>query len=326
MNLLHQPLRFAPQFNYRVWGGNRLKHLLNKPINENNIGESWELSAVPGAVSVVCEGPLAGKTLHDLIALYQAELLGEHIWRHFGANFPLLIKFIDAQKPLSLQVHPDDDWAKTHHNSFGKNEMWYILDAEPNAQLTLGFNQQMTPQAFDEHLQQGTLETVLNTQKTDAGQAYFIPSGRVHAIGGGIVLAEIQQTSDVTYRMYDYNRKDRVTGKQRALHLEKAKAVADWSPTEQFDTPYDTHPNHVNPLIHTPYFCSNYLAINGVMTRDYSAKDTFVVLIGIAGDLQIQYATNSTILRKGETLLLPAAMTSVSFVGENATLLEVMMP
>ena len=326
MNPLHQPLRFAPQFNYRVWGGNRLKHLLNKPISDNNIGESWELSAVPGAASVVCEGPLEGKTLQELIAFYQTELLGEHIWRDFGSNFPLLIKFIDAQNPLSLQVHPNDAWAKEHHNSFGKNEMWYILDAEPNAHLTLGFNRQMTPQAFEEHLQNGTLETVLHTQKAEAGQAYFIPSGRVHAIGGGIVLAEIQQTSDITYRMYDYNRKDPVSGKQRPLHMEEAKAVADWTPTEQFDILYGKHSNHVNPLIHTSYFCTNYLTINGGMARDYSDKDTFVILIGIAGELEIQYATNTITLRKGETLLLPAAMASVSFVGENATLLEVMMP
>jgi mannose-6-phosphate isomerase len=212
MNLY--PLKFTPISKYRLWGGNKLNTFLNKGFTGDNNGESWEISDVKGDETKVANGEFSGKTLKELSKQFKGKLLGNNVYETFGTEFPLLIKFIDAKTPLSIQVHPHDHIAKERHNSFGKNEMWYIMDADDNAEIIVGFNKQLDKKTYSEYLENNNVLEVLNSVKTKAGDAFNIPTGRVHAIGAGVLLAEIQQTSDITYRIYDYDRVDKTTGEK----------------------------------------------------------------------------------------------------------------
>ncbi|MBL4938901.1 MAG: class I mannose-6-phosphate isomerase, partial [Lutibacter sp.] len=200
------PLKFSPLFFYRIWGGDQLKTVLNKNYDEESIGESWEISDVDTNETVVSEGDLKGNTLKDLIKQFKGEFVGKRVYETLGNNFPLLIKFIDAKSPLSIQVHPNDSLAKERHNSFGKNEMWYVMQADNNAELVVGFNQDVAKERYTSHLNNSTLSKILNIEKVSKGDTFYIPTGRIHAIGAGVLLAEIQQTSNITYRIYDYDR------------------------------------------------------------------------------------------------------------------------
>ncbi len=222
------PLKFNPIPKTKLWGGNKLIHKLNKPFQEENIGESWEISDVKNNETTVSNGSLSGKTLKELIDYYKGELVGQGVYKQFGNKFPLLIKFIDAKTPLSIQVHPHDNIAKELHDSFGKNEMWYIIDADNNADIIVGFNRQLDKTSYSKYLENNNVLKVLNSVKTKTGDAFNIPTGRVHAIGAGVLLAEIQQTSDVTYRIYDYGRVDKTTGETRELHNDLALDVLDF--------------------------------------------------------------------------------------------------
>ena len=223
------PLKFTPIAKETIWGGNKLQQELNKDFSsERKIGESWEISGVTNDISVVANGELKGKNLSELIQEYAEQLLGKKNVQKFGSEFPLLIKFIDANDVLSIQVHPDDELAKERHNSFGKTEMWYVLGAEKESNLIVGFNQEVDQNLYQKKLKEGKLEEILNLEKVEKGSTYFIPAGRVHAIGKGILVAEIQQTSDVTYRIYDYNRKDD-QGNTRELHTEWALDAIDYT-------------------------------------------------------------------------------------------------
>ena len=234
------PLKFHPILKKKIWGGERLAYKSEK--HEESIGESWEISAVEDNISVVSNGILADNDLQELIEVYMGDLVGDHIYEKFGIEFPLLIKYIDANDDLSIQVHPDDKTAKERHNAYGKTEMWYIVDAEKDASLVLGFNHEIDKATYLQALHHNKLMDLLNVQKVKKGESFFIPAGLVHAIGKGCLIAEIQQTSDITYRIYDYNRKD-ANGNTRELHTDLATDVIDYSYQPQHRVNYTPRDN-----------------------------------------------------------------------------------
>ncbi|MEJ6674230.1 MAG: mannose-6-phosphate isomerase [Polaribacter sp.] len=319
------PLKFTPVFKYRLWGGEKLKSVLNKKYTETNIGESWEISAVEEGETVVAAGSLQGKTLQDLIKEYKGAFLGKAVYEQFGNDFPLLIKFIDAKTPLSIQVHPGNEIAKERHNSFGKNEMWYVMEADAAAELIVGFDKKLAKEAYQKSVADGSILNLMHHENVAEGDTFYIPTGRVHAIGAGVLLAEIQQTSDITYRMFDYNRVDAKTGKLRDLHNDLAIDVIDFECHESYKTSYATKKNVSNALVHSPYFTSNLLIIEGSLKKDYSSLDSFVIYICVAGAIELSCNNEIFSFKRGETMLLPAAQEHVELkaISEGSKLLEV---
>jgi mannose-6-phosphate isomerase len=318
------PLEFQPVYKYRMWGGNKLKTVLNKVYDEENVGESWEISDVEDDETVVKNGLLKGLTLRELSDKFGADLLGEKVYKTFGTEFPLLIKFIDAKTPLSVQVHPHDHIAKERHDSFGKNEMWYIMDADNNADIIVGFKEELDKNSYTKYLEDKRLIEVLNTVKTSAGDTFYIPTGRVHAIGAGVLLAEIQQTSDITYRIYDYDRVDKATGKTRELHNELALDVIDFKLHDNYKTDYSKKSNESNLLVHSPYFKTNILPVKGTLEKNYTIIDSFIIYICTKGSVEVLSKDQTYKLHKGKTLLLPASLNQVSLTSVNGgELLEV---
>ncbi|MDB4108018.1 class I mannose-6-phosphate isomerase [Flavobacteriaceae bacterium] len=318
------PLKFKPISKYRIWGGNKLNSVLNKGFNGNNNGESWEISDVKGDETVVKNGRLKGKTLKELASEFKDEFLGKNVYKTFDTDFPLLIKFIDAKTPLSVQVHPHDPIAKERHNSFGKNEMWYVMNADDNAEIIVGFNKPLTIDTYSEYLESGNVLEVLNKVNTKSGDAFNIPTGRVHAIGAGVLLAEIQQTSDITYRIFDYNRLDKSTGKKRELHNDLALDVLDFEVHDSYIPTYNKKPNTSNKLIHTQYFKSNVLFITKTLNKDYSALDSFVIYICTKGNVEVAVADEKYSITQGETILIPACINKVTLIpNKDSELLEV---
>jgi mannose-6-phosphate isomerase len=319
------PLKFSPVFCYRIWGGEKLKTKLNKKYKEDSIGESWEISNVDQFETKVSEGALKGATLNDLIQQYKGDFVGESVYKQFGNAFPLLIKFIDAETPLSIQVHPDDALSKERHNSFGKNEMWVVMESDEDAELIVGFNQKITKEDYFNHIKNNTLTTVLNTEKVKKGDVYYIPAGRVHAIGAGVLLAEIQQTSNVTYRIYDYDRVDPQTGSLRELHTELALDAINFDLVDEYKTNYSLNVNETNPLVHSPFFKTNILKVEGHLSRDYSQLDSFVIYISLTGTAKIIVENETYTLQKGETILLPATINKIEIEAKNTEIIEVYM-
>ena len=316
------PLQFTPLFKYRIWGGEKLKSVLHKDYTEKSVGESWEISNVPGDETQVSQGALKGETLKSLAVTYGADFLGKSVYKQYGTDFPLLIKYIDAKTPLSIQVHPNDELAKERHDSFGKNEMWYIMEAEKDAKIIVGFNQEVSKSEYQNHLASSTITSVLNDICVEKGDTFHIPTGRVHAIGAGVLLAEIQQTSDVTYRIYDYDRVDAKTGKKRELHNDIALDAIDFEVHDRYDTLYKATDNISEELVHTDYFLTNILKLEKKLVKDYGNLDSFVIFMVVDGDCILQYDNVDYPINYGETLLLPASMDIVTLRG-NATLLEV---
>ncbi len=312
MNLY--PLKFQPIFKYRIWGGHKLRTVLKKDFEGDQIGESWEISDVHGDETLVLNGPLQGQTLKEIINTYKADIVGEKVYQSFGNSFPLLIKFIDANLPLSIQVHPDDEKAKSRHQSFGKNEMWYIMDADADAEIIVGFKEETQSNEYLKKLEEGNLLELLNVEKVRKEDVYYIPAGRVHAIGAGVLLAEIQQTSDITYRIFDYNRIDATTGKERALHNDLAIDVIDFNAYSSYKTTFNKNENESNKLVHSPFFTSNFLRFTANTLKDYSSVDSFVIYICVNGQLEIQVDNENYLLRKGETILFPAFITKVNII------------
>ncbi|NVJ89066.1 MAG: class I mannose-6-phosphate isomerase [Flavobacteriaceae bacterium] len=232
------PLKFQPIYKYRIWGGEKLKTQLNKKYDAQNIGESWEISDVKNDETKVINGTLRGYTLIELIEKFKVNFLGKTVYKKFGNQFPLLIKFIDAKTPLSIQVHPSDKIAKERHNSFGKNEMWYVMQADENAELIVGFDKKIPTEDYNNHLANNTILEIMHHEKVSEGDTFYIPTGRVHAIGAGVLLAEIQQTSNITYRIYDYDRVDVKTGEKRELHNDLAIDVIDFQIKDSYKTKY----------------------------------------------------------------------------------------
>ena len=304
------PLKFVPIFKDKLWGGQKIRTVLGKDFGDlRNCGETWELSGVEGNISVVRHGSLKGRSLKELIDQYQSRLLGEKIYNQFGNDFPLLIKFIDANDDLSIQVHPNDELARQRHNSFGKTEMWYILQADKGAQLISGFNRSLSKKEYLDHFNGGTLESILNREDVDAGDVFFLPAGRIHTIGQGLLLAEIQQTSDVTYRIYDFNRVD-ANGKKRELHTEQAIDALDYEHSSEYKTLYDKTSDEVN-LADTQYFTTQKLNLKNATHRDLSDRSSFTILIGVEGEGKLAYESGEESFGLGEVTLIPAELSQI---------------
>lgn len=317
------PLKFQPIYKHKLWGGEKLKTELGKNFTDQNIGESWEISDVKNDENKVLEGPLKGFTLKQLIKQYESDFLGQSVYNNFGNDFPLLIKFIDAKTPLSIQVHPSNAISQKRHNSFGKNEMWYVMQAEKESELIVGFKKEITSNEYETHLKDNTILEVMHHELVSKGDAFHIPTGLVHAIGSGVLLTEIQQTSDITYRIYDYDRIEESTGLKRELHTELAKDVIDFSVHKKYKTNYKTVKNESNTLVHSPYFKTNFLQVEGDLKKDYSSLDSFIIYICVDGSMTIAWENETFTLKKGETILLPATIQNISLSSRDCQLLEV---
>ena len=316
------PLKFQPIMKDRLWGGEKLKQLFNKPSSTTTTGESWELSGVNGDVSVVSQGVLAGRSLNELIQEFTNDLVGHSIIERFGMEFPILIKFIDAQKDLSIQLHPNDELAKERHNSFGKTEMWHIMDADPGSKLIVGFNRDVSKEEYAESLENNTLLELLNYEEVVSGDTFFINTGKIHAIGGGVLLAEIQQTSDITYRVYDFNRKDK-NGNLRELHTEQAMDAIDYDMKDDFKVDYPTERDTVNAMVDCPYFKTNFLHLTQGLVQKVDERDSFTIYLCVDGMAKISNNWGTTEIQKGETVLVAAASTTIEILTSGAKLLEV---
>jgi mannose-6-phosphate isomerase len=315
------PLKFSPILKDKIWGGQKLKNILNKNSDLPNIGESWEISDVEGYTSIVLNGTLKGQSLKDLLEDFGANLIGLQNYRLFKNKFPLLIKFIDAKEDLSIQLHPNDELASKRHNSFGKTEMWYVMQADEGANLIVGFNQDMNKERYLNHLKNKTLTEILNFDNVKKGDTYFIEVGRVHAIGAGVMLAEIQQTSDITYRVYDWDRVDD-EGNERALHNDLAIDAFDFNMPDNFRVKYSKTDNESNEMVSCSYFTTNYLNLNSSIKK-VNHKDSFFIYICVEGEASISANGVTEYLKAGETLLLPAAIKDYEINTKKATLLEV---
>lgn len=325
MNHLY-PLKFTPICKEKIWGGNKLKELLNKEYPElPNCGESWEISGVQDEVSVVANGFLKGNSLEELIEVYMGDLVGEKVYENFGTEFPLLVKFIDANDNLSIQVHPNDELALERHDAFGKTEMWYVVQADPGARLISGFNRKIDQEGYLKSFKNGQLEEILNYEEVKEGDVFFMPAGRVHAIGKGIVVAEIQQTSDVTYRIYDFNRLDD-HGNPRELHTDLAVDAIDYQYEKNYRTAYESVVDQSVKLVECEYFTTNIVELVTAVERDFTNLDTFVIYICLDGKCALSWEDQQLDIDKGDSLLVPAQLSSFIITtpnGSSAKLLEV---
>lgn len=314
-------LKFDPILKEKVWGGKKLKQLFNKNSPSDKTGESWEISDVEGSGSIISNGEFKGKSLKWLLEEYNSRLVGENVFNRFGTKFPLLVKFIDAAENLSVQLHPNDEIAQRRHNSFGKTEMWYIMQADKDAELILGFKEVLTKQEYLKLVENNKLVTALNSERVQVGDAFIIEPGLVHAIGAGVVLAEIQQTSDVTYRIYDWDRTSD-SGEKRELHTDLALEAIDLS-NKDFRINYELKSNQSSEIITTQYFKTNIIQLESIVKRDYSSLDSFVILMGVEGEAVVKNGDNREELRQGESILIPAEIGEITIEGINSKILEV---
>jgi len=311
------PLKFKTIYKDKIWGGQKIKTYLHKDFGDlPNCGETWEISGVKTDVSVVDGGALNGESLADLLEQYGAELVGKKVYAHFGNIFPLLVKFIDANEDLSIQVHPNDELAKKRHNSFGKTEMWYIIQANPGSTLIAGFNREMTEKLYLEKFNSGHLMDVLNREDAKAGNVFFLPAGRVHTIGAGLLLAEIQQTSDITYRIYDFDRVD-ANGHKRPLQTEEALAAIDYKHYPEYKTKYTPEKNETVKLVSCPYFTTSVLDATESTAKDYSNLDSFVIHVCVAGEYTIKHNGAVYPVKMGECILLPKTIDKIELETTN---------
>lgn len=319
MSFKAYPLQFVPIFKERIWGGEKLKTILDKPIESKNIGESWELSTVEGDVSTIANGLWNGKKLTEIIQEFPVEILGSRVYNRFGKIFPLLFKYLDAKADLSIQVHPNDELAEERHDSFGKTEMWYIMQADEQARVILGFKEKSNKEEYLKNLQEKTLLSKLEEIKVKEGDVYFLETGTIHAIGAGIVLAEIQQTSDITYRVYDWDRVD-ADGKSRELHVDYALDAMNYDVLQTQKT-YNKEKNKSNELVNCTYFTTNFLPVEGVLEVNKD-KEAFTVYMCVDGSFEIKYENIVYKYKKGDTVLIPAAMNVYELSG-TASVLEI---
>ncbi len=313
------PLFFHTIYKDRIWGGTKLKTYLDKNIPTEITGESWELSTVPGDVSIVKNGVFKGKNLNELIEQYPEEILGKKIYQQFGKQFPLLFKFIDAREDLSIQVHPNDEMAQKLHNSYGKTEMWYVLQADENARLVIGFKKKSSSEEFLQHLETKTLPIILNEIPIKKGDVFFLETGTIHAIGAGIMIAEIQQTSDITYRVYDWDRVD-AQGNSRELHLDLSLQAMNYNETP-CKKEYNTTINTENLVVNCPYFTTNFIKLEGKITIN-NTQDSFRVFQTLSGSCKIIVNNIEFEAKKGDTFLIPAQILHFELQGI-AELLEI---
>ena len=303
------PLLFQPNLHEVVWGGNRLCPYKGLPSSDAPIGESWEVSAVSSSPSIIANGECAGRDLISVINEAPEDILGQAVCERYHGQLPLLVKFIDARRDLSIQVHPNDEMAQRVHGKMGKSEMWYIIDAKPGSYLYAGFKQEITPEAYKQHVADGTITDVLARHEVKTGDVFYLPAGRVHAIGAGILLAEVQQSSDVTYRIFDYNRPG-MDGKPRELHTELASQALDYHVEQEYRTVYEENINRANLIVDSPYFSVRVTETPALFHRNLLKYDSFVITMCIEGDCHIRLrATGETILlREGCSTLIPAVL------------------
>lgn len=313
------PLQFNPILKERIWGGTKLNTYLNKPITSNTTGESWEISTVEKNVSVIANGEYKGKSLNELINQFPEEVLGTKVYASFGKQFPLLFKYLDAREDLSIQLHPNDALAQKRHHSFGKTEMWYVMQADQEARLIVGFKEKESPESFLTHVHNKSLLTILDTKKVQQGDVFFLNTGTIHAIGAGIVIAEIQQTSDITYRIYDFDRVD-ANGKQRELHLDLALDAINYNVVDAQKI-YTKNENVSNEMVNCQYFTTNMLPLNGTISVEQMTH-SFKVYMCVDGDFQLATADKIYSYHKGDTILIPASLTDFQLSGQ-ATVLEI---
>jgi len=318
------PLKFEPILKEKIWGGKALAGYYGKKQGElKNIGESWEISAVSGDLSVVSNGFLAGNNIEEIIEVYMGDITGESVYEKFGVEFPLLIKLIEAKDDLSVQVHPGDDLARERHKAYGKTEMWHILRSENGARIYSGFASPVTRESYIDAVAAGTIGSLLNSETAEPGDTFFTPSGRIHAIGAGIVLAEIQQTSDITYRIHDWGRKDS-EGKSRDLHTDLALDAIDFTLTGSAKLKYELQPNRPSNLVRSEYFDANIIRFNTRINRNYNIIDSFVIFLCTQGSFLIRWDSGSEAVSCGETVLIPASIGDVELIPEpDASILEI---
>ena len=310
-----QPIKFQPLLKQTLWGGDKIVTFKHLDSQLENVGESWEISGVKDNETIVKEGPLKGKSLNEVVAEQKDRLVGKENYQRFGDEFPLLIKFIDARQDLSIQVHPNDEIAHKQGKPRGKTEMWYLMESEPGAKLYCGLKKQITPNQYKEMVDNDTICDALAQYEVKEGDCFFLPAGRIHAIGPGCFLAEIQQTSDVTYRIYDYKRKDK-NGNYRELHTKLAAESINYQVENDYRTHYVGRLNKGVSLVQCPYFCTAVYDLNEPMTLDYSELDSFVILIGLKGEGKIiDNEGNEVSIMAGDTLLIPATTETLSVSG-----------
>lgn len=309
------PLLFEPNLHTVVWGGDRLCPYKGLKPQDTPIGESWEVSAVPSSTSIVSNGEWAGKELTTVIDAHPKEILGESVNKLYDGKMPLLVKLIDAKGDLSIQVHPNDEMARRVHGKMGKSEMWYVIDAEPGSYLYAGFKTQITDYEFKKRIEDGTITDVLARHEVKAGDVFYLPAGRVHAICGGILLAEIQQSSDLTYRIFDYNRPG-LDGKPRQLHVDLAAEAVDYHVEAEYQTAYQSEENRANPVLDTPYFSVRVNDIAQPFHRNLLKYDSFIITMSIKGDTRILVRStgDELLLKEGNSCLIPAAIADYDLI------------
>lgn len=311
--IIQAPIIFKPYLKSVIWGGNKICGYKGIPQTKQNIGESWEISAVPGHVSVVESGAYSGQTLTELIERFGAQLLGDRVFENYSGKFPLLVKLIDANDDLSVQVHPDDKLAKLRHDSLGKTEMWYIISADNDARIYSGLREPVTPEIYEEKVADGTFSSVLASHDSKPGDVFFLPAGRVHAIGAGNLLAEIQESSDITYRIFDYNRKD-ASGNTRELHTELAKDAIDYTVYPDYKSRIPADDVTDADIVSCQHFKVRRIIVSDTSDLEFD-NDSFTVIICVSGTVRVKFQSGELILSAGHTILLPAALDHITVDG-----------
>lgn len=321
---------FKEEYKETIWGGDLIARMKERAPFPHPIGESWELSALPGHETLVSAGPDKGKSLRNLADAYGASLLGLHVYERYGADFPLLVKFIDAHADLSIQVHPGDRDARVRHNCNGKTEMWYVVEASAEGRLMVGFDHAISTEEYDTAVEQGDIASKVRSHKVKSGDVFFLPPGRIHAACAGVLLAEIQQSSDITYRIYDYGRKDQ-DGNPRELHTREAREVLDFTSLDDYRTHYTVQANAPSTLPTCQYFSTLLLNMSQTTELDVRPLDSFCILICVEGEAAVTQTDGlqpgEALLKKGHTLLLPADATTVRITPlRTSKLLQVWVP
>ncbi len=317
------PIKFRPILKDKVWGGEKLKTRFNKSTNSNRVGESWEISGVKDNVSEAVNGIYKGMSLSEIQSKFKSDFIGAENYNRFKNEFPLLIKYLDAKSDLSIQVHPDDRMAKKYHGGYGKTEMWYVMDHEQDAEIILGLKDKNQENKIPQHITLNNIADVFEKEKVQKGDVYFIPAGKVHAIGAGVMVAEIQQTSDITYRIYDWDRED-TCGNKRELHTDLARQAT----KDLMDIPkkeYSSVVNEAKNVVHNQYFTTNVLDVCNHFKQDLEGVDSFVIYMCVEGRVSITVDNHTEILETGETILLPASSSDAIFYTSKAKLLEVFL-
>lgn len=305
MNLY--PLTFHPIYKDKIWGGDQLNKLKNIQPPISKLGESWEISDVGEDVSIVRDGSFQGKSLKWLLENHGEDVMGRRVYSKFGTQFPILIKYINAAEDLSIQLHPDNKVARAKHNSFGKTEMWYVMDASEPASLMLGFKEDSNEFAFAKAIKSNNVTALLNSKVTAEGDSFLIKPGFIHAIGAGITLAEIQQSSDVTYRVYDYDRKDD-QGNSRELHIEESIAVADYSKAGNHELKYDRKKYGRQELTKTNYFETDILQFQGEYAIELLTDESFTILMNVGDTCHLSKDGINYSFLNSQTYLIPATL------------------